>query len=164
MPVIEQQLSSQVPLKSSRPQRTSFNLNFRCNKQNKYYEIIPTEPSASPASGSVWNARQHQHFERVAGDEAVVRQRPPHSRSERWKGRREVGRTAVRNCHRHLEEGTMAPLFFFNTIFVSSHMYPENPKGTQVIVGSMNMGYDKYPTLPGIKLTTCSVPSARRFH
>ena len=31
--------------------------------------------------------------------------------------------------------------FFFNTIFVSSHMYPENPEGTQVIVGSMNMGY-----------------------
>ena len=32
-------------------------------------------------------------------------------------------------------------IFFFNTIFVSSHMYPENPEGTQVIVGSMNMGY-----------------------
>ena len=31
--------------------------------------------------------------------------------------------------------------FFFNTIFVSSHMYPVNPEGTQVIVGSMNMGY-----------------------
>ena len=31
--------------------------------------------------------------------------------------------------------------FFFNTIFVSSHMYPENPEGTQVIVGSWNMGY-----------------------
>ena len=31
--------------------------------------------------------------------------------------------------------------FFFNTIFVSSHMYPENPGGTQVIVGSVNMGY-----------------------
>ena len=30
---------------------------------------------------------------------------------------------------------------FFYTIFVSSHMYPENPEGTQVIVGSMNMGY-----------------------
>ena len=30
---------------------------------------------------------------------------------------------------------------FFNTFFVSSHMYPENPQGTQVIVGSMNMGY-----------------------
>ena len=29
--------------------------------------------------------------------------------------------------------------FFLNTIFVSSHMYPENPEGTQVIVGSMNM-------------------------
>ena len=27
-------------------------------------------------------------------------------------------------------------------------MYPENPEGTQVIVGSMNMGY--------IELTTCS--------
>ena len=45
---------------------------------------------------------------------------------------------------------------FFNTIFVSSHMHPENPEGTQVIVGSMNMGYI-YPTLPGIELTTCSV-------
>ena len=32
-------------------------------------------------------------------------------------------------------------IFFSNTIFVSSHMYPENPEGTQVIVGSMNMGY-----------------------
>ena len=32
-------------------------------------------------------------------------------------------------------------VFFLNTIFVSSHMYPENPEGTQVIVGSMNMGY-----------------------
>ena len=31
--------------------------------------------------------------------------------------------------------------YLFNTIFVSSHMYPENPEGTQVIVGSMNMGY-----------------------
>ena len=31
--------------------------------------------------------------------------------------------------------------YFFNTIFVSSHMYPENLEGTQVIVGSMNMGY-----------------------
>ena len=32
----------------------------------------------------------------------------------------------------------------FNTIFVSSHMYPENPEGTRVIVGFMNMGYDNY--------------------
>ena len=32
-------------------------------------------------------------------------------------------------------------IYFFNTIFVSSHMYPENPEGTQVIVDSMNMGY-----------------------
>ena len=31
--------------------------------------------------------------------------------------------------------------FFLNTIFVSSHMYPENHEGTQVIVGSLNMGY-----------------------
>ena len=35
----------------------------------------------------------------------------------------------------------MIHIFFFNTIFMSSHMYPENPEGTQVIVGSMNMGY-----------------------
>ena len=32
-------------------------------------------------------------------------------------------------------------IFFLNTIFVSSHLYPENPEGTEVIVGSMNMGY-----------------------
>ena len=30
---------------------------------------------------------------------------------------------------------------FFNRVFVSSHMYSENPEGTRVIVGSMNMGY-----------------------
>ena len=30
---------------------------------------------------------------------------------------------------------------FSNTIFVSSHMYPENQEGTQVIVGSINMEY-----------------------
>ena len=30
---------------------------------------------------------------------------------------------------------------FLNTIFVSSQIYPENPEGTQVIVGSMNMEY-----------------------
>ena len=37
---------------------------------------------------------------------------------------------------------TIATVFwhFFNTIFVSSHMYPENPEETQVIVGFMNMG------------------------
>ena len=29
----------------------------------------------------------------------------------------------------------------FNTIFVSIYMYPENPEGNQVIVGSMTMGY-----------------------
>ena len=29
----------------------------------------------------------------------------------------------------------------FNTICVSSRMYPENTDGTQVIVDSMNMGY-----------------------
>ena len=32
-------------------------------------------------------------------------------------------------------------ILFLNTIFVSSHMYPKNPEGTQVILGSMNMGY-----------------------
>ena len=28
----------------------------------------------------------------------------------------------------------------------------------------MNMGYDIYPTLPKIKLATCSILSVRRFH
>ena len=32
-------------------------------------------------------------------------------------------------------------IHFLTQFFVSSHMYPENPEGTQVIVGSMNMGY-----------------------
>ena len=43
-------------------------------------------------------------------------------------------------------------------------MHPENLEGTRVIVGSINIGYDIYPALPGIELTTCFVPSARRFH
>ena len=30
------------------------------------------------------------------------------------------------------------PFFLFNTIFVSSHMYPENPEGTQVIRSRLN--------------------------
>ena len=38
------------------------------------------------------------------------------------------------------------------TIFVSSHMYPENHEGTRVIVGSMDMGY--VSTLPGLALWT----------
>ena len=32
-------------------------------------------------------------------------------------------------------------IIILNTFFVSSRMYPENPEGTQVIVGSMNMEY-----------------------
>ena len=40
----------------------------------------------------------------------------------------------------HLSEKYRLPVFF-NTIFVSCHMYPENPEGTQVIVGSMNIWY-----------------------
>ena len=53
---------------------------------------------------------------------------------------------------------------FLNPIFVLSHMNPENPEGTQVIVGSMNMGYDIYPTLPELKHTACYVTSASQFH
>ena len=54
---------------------------------------------------------------------------------------------------------------FYNTIFVSSHMYSENLEGTQVILGSMNMGYvSVYPTLPGLELPTCIIPSGHRFH
>ena len=54
--------------------------------------------------------------------------------------------------------------YVFNTIFVSSHMYQENPEGTRVVVGSMNMGYDIYSTLQWIEFATCSVPCACRFH
>ena len=58
---------------------------------------------------------------------------------------------------------TLYPWTTVSTIFVSNL---ENPDGTQVIVGSMNMEYSIiYPTLqPGIELTTCSVPNARQFH
>ena len=56
---------------------------------------------------------------------------------------------------------TFRSLLFFKHNFVS---IPENPEGTQVIVGCMNMGYDIYirHVWPGIELTTCSVSSARR--
>ena len=53
--------------------------------------------------------------------------------------------------------------YFFNTIFVSGHIHPENTEGTRVIVGSMNMGYDIYLTLLAFELTTCSVTSAHQF-
>ena len=33
---------------------------------------------------------------------------------------------------------------YFYTVFVSSHMYLENPEGTQVISGTTNIGYDIY--------------------
>ena len=55
-----------------------------------------------------------------------------------------ITKTVVRenNFHNLLRWVVLGlPMHFFNTIFVSSHMYPENPEGTQVIVGSMNMGY-----------------------
>ena len=48
-------------------------------------------------------------------------------------------------------------LFFQTQNFVSIYMYPENPEGTRVFTRSMNMGYDIYQTLPGIKLATCVV-------
>ena len=55
---------------------------------------------------------------------------------------------------------------FFQHIFcIKSRMYPiKNPEKTQVIVGSMNMGFDIYPTLPGIELTTCFILIVRQFH
>ena len=40
----------------------------------------------------------------------------------------------------------------FSKFFVSSNMYQNSPERPQVIVGSINMGYD-IPTLPGIELT-----------
>ena len=40
-------------------------------------------------------------------------------------------------------------------------MYPENLEETQTIICSMNMGYDKYLTLPGLKLATCYDSSVR---
>ena len=46
---------------------------------------------------------------------------------------------------------------FLNTIFVSSHMYPENPEGTPSNRSLYEHGiwyiYDIYPTLPGLELT-----------
>ena len=42
---------------------------------------------------------------------------------------------------------TLHLFLFFNTIFVSSHMYPENPEGTQIIRGSMNIGYISDPVV-----------------
>ena len=34
-----------------------------------------------------------------------------------------------------------AIIFFLTQFLCQAILYPENPKGTQVIVGSMNMGY-----------------------
>ena len=51
---------------------------------------------------------------------------------------------------------------FFNTIFVSSHMYPENPEGTQVIVGSMNLGY--ISDTARNRTHNLFLPSGSRYH
>ena len=56
--------------------------------------------------------------------------------------------------------------FFKNTIFVSSHTVPREPRRDPSncrLYEQMNMGYDIYPTQPGIELTTCSIPSAYQF-
>ena len=43
-------------------------------------------------------------------------------------------------------------------------MPTEDHEDTQVvIVGSVNMGFEIYPTLPGFEPATCSVTSARGF-
>ena len=63
------------------------------------------------------------------------------------KNRDTVGASCVKGSGRKIEVEedklleVWRKLFFFNTIFVSSHMYPENPEGTQVIVDLMNIGY-----------------------
>ena len=60
-------------------------------------------------------------------------------------GREVLSRTV---CPKNIHSSIAVLLFnwiftwlFFNTVFVSSHMYPENPEGTPIIVGSMNIGY-----------------------
>ena len=52
-----------------------------------------------------------------------------------------LDRGTTRSCleWREAWPGTLATEV---TNSVSSHMYPENPEGTQVIVGCINMGYD----------------------
>ena len=62
-----------------------------------------------------------------------------------WEGRLVMGsemlslKISPKQCS--ISMFTIIRLRFFNTIFVSSHMYQENPEETQVIVGSLNMGY-----------------------
>ena len=51
-----------------------------------------------------------------------------------WVSRQNVNRQTVHRQNVHWQ-------VFLKTIFVSSHMYPENPEGTQIIVCLMNMGY-----------------------
>ena len=52
--------------------------------------------------------------------------------------------TSLTSCHTFISNIQFLNFFryfFLKTVFVSSHMYPENPEGTQVIVGSMDMRY-----------------------
>ena len=56
------------------------------------------------------------------------------------------------------------PFIFLNTIFVSSHMYPENPDGSRVNIGRIQALWTwdmyAYPTLPDSNLQPSQ---ARRF-
>ena len=47
--------------------------------------------------------------------------------------------------------------YLFNMTLLSNLIYPENSEETQLIVGSMNLEYEIYPTLLGHELATCSV-------
>ena len=42
-------------------------------------------------------------------------------------------------------------------------MYLENPEGTRVIIGSMNMGYDIHSTLLGLELATWGIRIAEEL-
>ena len=56
-----------------------------------------------------------------------------------------VGGACPRHPHdyfiSYIISGLVLPLGFFTQFLSQAIMYPENPEGTQVIVGSMNMGY-----------------------
>ena len=58
---------------------------------------------------------------------------------------------------------TRLPSLFLeiHIVCIKPYAYPENPEEAQVIVNwlnSMNMGYDVYPTMPGIELVTLVDP------
>jgi len=114
------------------------------------YSYLPLQPISLlewPLGTLIWPVYHHQHhiFNVIHNSFHILHPQPVHLLNSLWFD----VIMCVRISRHKFIEFLLASLGtqnlphnnFFKHNFCSSHMYPENPEGTQVIVSSMNMGY-----------------------